>query len=434
MFNKLRHKKQLYIFFILVYLFVIQLLVFGDVNVYRVIQFLIVDIFVVTFIFAFRGFELNTLKSKNAVIVTTFVGTMLGVILGAFLVTLFFGRYRFIYRIEFIITTLVAIMSIPVFSIGYYSLVIKKIQPMEYIVIGDNNTYRSLLSEIESASHGKVIVKEWVSSLAQIDDILKRNDNPLIMIADISLYQDLLAKNHELKYALRNSCYITEIVEYWLYRIPLQLVQEYFDYYEVLFNQEGSINKGKRIIDLLLGMIMMVIALPFIALFGLLIVITSGFPVIFKHERVGIYEHPFMFYKLRSLKVDKTAENSENPNDTITQRLTWVGKILRKTRIDEFPQFINILNGSMSIVGPRPEMPAYHERWKKEIPFYGYRNLVLPGITGWAQIHYGHTTSKEEYIRKTEYDLYYVKNKSLLLDIQIILQTFETFLGMRGGR
>jgi lipopolysaccharide/colanic/teichoic acid biosynthesis glycosyltransferase len=408
-------------------------LFFGDVNVYRFIQFLIVDIFLVTFIFAFRGFELNILKSKNSVIITTFVGVISGVILGAFLVMLLFGSYRSVYRIDFIKTTLIAITSIPIFSIGYYSFIINKIKPIEYIVIGDNQTYRTLLAEVESASHEKVVIKEWVSSLDQLNEILKEKDNPEIMVADLSLYQDILKKNDEYKYLLRNHCYITEIVEYWLYRIPIQVVQEYSDYYEVLFNQVTE-NKGKRIIDLVLGYIMMVIALPFIVLFGFLIIISSGFPVIFKHDRIGIYEHPFMFYKLRSLKVDKTAENSENPNGTITQRITWVGKILRKTRVDEFPQFINILNGSMSVVGPRPEMPVYHERWKREIPFYGYRNLVRPGITGWAQIHYGHTTSKEEYIRKTEYDLYYIKNKSILLDIQIILQTFETFLGMRGGR
>ncbi len=212
----------------------------------------------------------------------------------------------------------------------------------------------------------------------------------------------------------------------------MQLAEEYRDHYEILLNQ-APISQEKRVMDIILGLMMMLIALPFIAVFGILIVLNSGFPIIFKQPRVGLYEQLFMFYKLRSLKVDKRAENSENPNGTITQRITLVGKILRKTRVDEFPQFVNILNGTMSVVGPRPEMQVYHDKWIEEIPFYGYRNMVRPGLTGWAQINYGHTTTKEEYIRKTEYDLYYVIHKSILFDIQIIMQTFETFLGMKGA-
>jgi lipopolysaccharide/colanic/teichoic acid biosynthesis glycosyltransferase len=111
-----------------------------------------------------------------------------------------------------------------------------------------------------------------------------------------------------------------------------------------------------------------------------------------------------------------------------------VGKITRKTRLDETLQFINVIKGDMSIVGPRPEMIDFHEDMKKQIPFYKNRLRTKPGITGWAQIHYKHTTTLEDYIKKTEYDLYYVKNKSTLLDIQIMLKTVETMFGMRGAR
>jgi lipopolysaccharide/colanic/teichoic acid biosynthesis glycosyltransferase len=124
----------------------------------------------------------------------------------------------------------------------------------------------------------------------------------------------------------------------------------------------------------------------------------------------------------------------ETPNDGIEKRVLKVGKITRKTRLDETLQFINVIKGDMSIVGPRPEMIDFHEDMKKQIPFYKNRLRTKPGITGWAQIHYKHTTTLEDYIKKTEYDLYYVKNKSTLLDIQIMLKTVETMFGMRGAR
>ena len=110
------------------------------------------------------------------------------------------------------------------------------------------------------------------------------------------------------------------------------------------------------------------------------------------------------------------------------------GKIIRKLRLDELPQFWNIIKGNMSIVGPRPEMLEFHNMMSNQIPFYNYRLKLNPGITGWAQIHYKHTSTLEDYIKKTEYDLYYIKNRNIFLDIKIMLKTVETMLGMRGTR
>lgn len=433
MFQKIVHQKRLYMIFIIAYLFLFQSLYAGNLSNDRVVQFLIVNCSLIAFLFAFHGFELNTLKSKNAILISTVVGSFLGVLLGMFLVIFIFGAQRDIYRNELIATTIAAMIGIPVFSMVYYRIIVKRIPPTVCIALGDPATYQELMDEVEHASQRKVIISTWVTSREDALEAFKHIGTKAILVANLALYRSLADEVHTLEKQGVQKYFITEPVEYWLYRIPLQLMEEYRDYYE-LFLTQTPMSQEKRFLDLILGVIMMIIALPFILVFGMLILLNSGFPVIFKQERVGLYEQLFTFYKLRSLKVDKKAEASKNPNGTITQRITLIGRILRKTRVDEFPQFINILNGTMSVVGPRPEMQVYHDRWIQEIPFYGYRNMVCPGLTGWAQINYGHTTSKEEYIRKTEYDLYYVKHRSMLFDIQIIMQTFETFLGMKGGR
>ena len=433
MYKKIAHQKRLYMAFLVILLFLFQYLYADRLTTNRIIQFLITDISLVSFIFIFHGFELDTLKSRNAVLISTILGSFLGVLVGMFCIILVFGAERDVYRNEFIATTLAASLAIPILSVLYYRMVLGKIPSMHCIVIGDEATYGSLLAEVEESSQGKIIISQWAPSAAEAQSLFKDIGHQVIIIANLQLFRELSVDVYQLEKKGTQKFYITEVVEDWLYRIPLTIAEEYKDYYEIFFNQT-PISQEKRIMDIVFGLVMGIIASPFILVFGILVVLNSGFPVIFKQKRVGLYEQNFMFYKIRSLKEDKQLENSANPNGTITQRITLVGKILRKTRIDEFPQFVNILNGTMSVVGPRPEMGIYHDKWKEEIPFYGFRTMVRPGLTGWAQINYGHTTSLEEYIRKTEYDLYYVKNKSLSFDIQIMMKTVETFLGMKGGK
>jgi len=433
MYQKIVHQKRLYMAFIVTFLFLFQFVYADRFTNLRMLQFIIVDFSIVAFIFAFHGFELNTLKSKHVIFISTAIGSFLGVLLGMFLVILIFGAQRDIYRNEFIATNIAAIVGIPIFSWTYYKIIMKVIPPTLCVAIGNPLKYKPLMDEVRISSHEKVIVDTWIASEEEANEILAKLGNKSILVADLALYRNLSWALQDLEKQGVQKYFITDVAEDWLYRIPLQLVEEYRDHYEILLNK-APISQEKRVMDIAFGLVMMLVTVPFIVVFAILIALDSGFPIIFKQARVGLYEQLFMFYKLRSLKVDKEAENSENPNKTIKQRITLVGKILRKTRIDEFPQFVNILDGTMSVVGPRPEMQVYHDKWIEEIPFYGYRNMVRPGVTGWAQINYGHTTSKEEYIRKTEYDLYYVIHKSILFDIQIVMKTFETFLGMKGGR
>ncbi|MFO0754217.1 MAG: TIGR03013 family XrtA/PEP-CTERM system glycosyltransferase [Thermodesulfovibrionales bacterium] len=190
----------------------------------------------------------------------------------------------------------------------------------------------------------------------------------------------------------------------------------------------------KRAFDLLFSCIGLAAALPLFPLIALAIKIDSRGPVFFRQARVGERERVFMICKYRTMHQD--AENGTGAvwaqvNDP---RITRVGRFLRKTRLDELPQLYNTLVGDMSFIGPRPERPVFVEQLKKIIPYYSERHFVKPGITGWAQIRYSYGASVEDAIEKLRYDLYYIKNLSLWIDLGIVLETIKVILFGRGAR
>ena len=149
---------------------------------------------------------------------------------------------------------------------------------------------------------------------------------------------------------------------------------------------------------------------------------TSKGPLIFKQERVGLHNRPFQMYKFRSMEVQPAEEEKKGWTKKNDPRVTKIGKLLRKTSIDELPQFFNVLKGDMSLVGPRPERPLFVEKFKEEIPRYMIKHQVRPGITGWAQVsgYRGDTSIR----KRIEYDLYYIENWSMTFDIKILFLTF----------
>jgi lipopolysaccharide/colanic/teichoic acid biosynthesis glycosyltransferase len=166
------------------------------------------------------------------------------------------------------------------------------------------------------------------------------------------------------------------------------------------------------------------------------IVLESGGrgPVFYHQVRVGENWRLFQVTKFRSMRVDAEADGVARWAQKNDSRVTVVGAFMRKTRIDELPQLFNVLRGDMSFVGPRPERPMFVEKLSAQIPFYSERHRVKPGITGWAQISYAYGASEEDAAQKLQYDLYYVKNYSLFLDLLILLQTAEVVLWGRGAR
>lgn len=189
---------------------------------------------------------------------------------------------------------------------------------------------------------------------------------------------------------------------------------------------------SKRLIDFsgaILGLLIMIVLLPFISL---AILIESGFPIFFTQERLGRGGQPYRIIKFRTMGRDAEKEGEVRLAEENDERVTRVGWFLRKTHLDELPQFINVIRGEMSLVGPRAERPQLIERFQKAIPFYRARLLVKPGITGWAQVNFGYAGTVEETAIKLEYDLYYIEHRNLLLDAAILLRTVGSVLGFKG--
>jgi sugar transferase (PEP-CTERM system associated) len=190
----------------------------------------------------------------------------------------------------------------------------------------------------------------------------------------------------------------------------------------------------KRIIDVSLSLAGLLMFLPFFPLIALLIRLDSPGPVFFGQERVGENERNFTVYKFRTMRQDAESSTGAVWAQKNDPRVTRLGRFLRKCRIDEIPQLVNVLLGEMSLVGPRPERPEFVDRLKEVVPYYSERHFVKPGITGWAQVCYPYGASVEDALEKLRYDLYYTKNISLTLDLRVILKTIKVVLFGQGGR
>ena len=190
----------------------------------------------------------------------------------------------------------------------------------------------------------------------------------------------------------------------------------------------------KRTMDVLTSLIFLIVTLPLFAICALAVKLTSKGPVLYRQERVGLNGKVFEVLKFRSMTVDAEREGKPQFAAEKDPRVTAVGAILRRTRADEIPQAINVLRGDMSFVGPRPERPYFVDQLSEQLTFYKERHCLKPGITGWAQIRYPYGASFEDSRRKLEYDLYYVKNYSIFLDLLIILQTLRVIILPHGVR
>jgi sugar transferase (PEP-CTERM system associated) len=193
------------------------------------------------------------------------------------------------------------------------------------------------------------------------------------------------------------------------------------------------VQKVKRLIDFAVSALLLLGTMPVMALSALAIRLDSPGPVFFKQERVGKDGLVFVLWKFRSMR-QNAEENGAVWAEKVDPRVTRVGKWIRLLRIDEIPQLYNVFRGEMSLIGPRPERPEFIQELEKQIPYYGIRHSVRPGITGWAQVNYRYGASVEDALRKLEYDLYYIKNMSLFLDFRIILKTIGVVLFGQGAR
>jgi exopolysaccharide biosynthesis polyprenyl glycosylphosphotransferase len=180
--------------------------------------------------------------------------------------------------------------------------------------------------------------------------------------------------------------------------------------------------------------LLLTLAVPVMLATAIAIFLEGGGPVIFRQERVGRGGRTFTLLKFRSMRTDAEHDGKARWASEKDERITPVGRFIRKGRIDELPQLWNVLKGEMSLVGPRPERPCFVEQLSKQIPFYAIRHTVNPGITGWAQVRAEYGASVEDAKRKLQFDLYYVKNHTLVLDLLIAVETIRVVLSGKGAR
>jgi len=194
----------------------------------------------------------------------------------------------------------------------------------------------------------------------------------------------------------------------------------------------GFYEMAKRLLDILVALTGLSISIIIAPVAAIMIVLDSGFPITYQQIRSGKGDKLYKIYKFRTMVKDAEKDGHARTAEISDTRVTRTGGLLRRTHIDEVPQFWNVLVGEMSVVGPRAERPELILKYQKEIPFYRARLLVKPGITGWAQVNYGYSATVEEVAIKLEYDLYYIKHRNMLTDLLILLRTFTQVLAFRG--
>ena len=242
---------------------------------------------------------------------------------------------------------------------------------------------------------------------------------------------------HELLQLRLNGVRIEEATS-WLEKISGRIeVEQLYPSWLIFadgFRFSTSFNLMRRLLSTLMALMLLVVTLPFLPLVILAIKLDSKGPVLYKQRRVGRAGQSFFCYKFRTMRQDAEADTGPTWAGDDDPRITRIGKFLRSSRIDEIPQLWCVFKGDMGFVGPRPERPEFVEWLSKEIPYYGVRHAVRPGITGWAQVRYKYGNTVEDAKEKLQYDLFYIKNASLGLDILIMFQTIKIVLLGRGAQ
>ncbi len=384
-------------------------------NKFLVLRSTILTTAVTTLLYLLTPFYTPILPSNRLQIVYFFVAILSALLLWRNLYIYFLAANRFVKTVLFVgsskkVESLVEELT----RVNPHYKVIGFIPTDDKIV---DTTLQSLsLSELES-----------FFSNHYISEIVVTNDNSKVI--SVALYSQLL-KLLEKGIVIRQ---YAEVYEYSTNRLPIHFEdKELYKFFPFSRSNQNALYAFYiRFLDVLLsiiGLLSLLCILPFIILFNAL---WNKGPLLYKQERIGKNGIPFEIYKLRTMIVNAEKDGAvfAKVNDV---RITSFGRFLRKTRIDEVPQFINVLKGEMALIGPRPERPVFVDEIAKNIPLYQTRHVIKPGLTGWAQVNYPYGVSLEDSLMKLRYDLYYIKHRSLFLDINIVMKTLSTILFARG--
>lgn len=394
-----------------------------------------------------RGYRLKTIKQ-------TFFGTLLGTVVVFFALLLndyvysyvqFYSMILVLFTLHFFITLLPRIVIT--------TILVKRIHSGKFgfktIIIGGSSKAIEILDEIQKLKQGSghqflgfvningndFALKEKLTHLGDIDDV-----NEIISTYDVKeVIIAVESSDHEkLKGILTNLagqnvriCLIPDTYDILSGQVHMNSI---FGALLITVNEDVMPDwqyATKRMIDIIISTIALIILLPLYIILAILVKTSSKGPIFFLQERIGIHGKPFQIIKFRTMFVDaeKSGPQLSSENDT---RITGVGKFLRKTRLDEFPQFWNVLKGEMSLVGPRPERRFYIDKIAQHDPQYLYLHQVRPGITSWGQVKFGYAENVEQMIQRMKYDLLYIRNMSIALDLKIMFYTIVIIFKGKG--
>ncbi len=395
-------------------------------------------------------YEQQAVRSKSASVVLPLITTAIGL---AIIIMVFYARYKlhigrgilllaalFIFLFAWMLRRLYRI------AVGYglfmkNTLVVGEGRDVEAIIHLLNNTedagYKifgivACVRTRAEAFIGGIPILGYVDRLREFADVY--SIETLIIATSPARSRKLLRVLRPLRYSGVEVLDYVALCEEIAQEIPLEHINDEWLMRAAMNSSVVHIRKVKRVMDVAVAAIGLMVSLPISLLAALLVKLESRGPVFYTQQRAGLDGRPYTLIKFRTMRRDAEAQSGAVWAMRHDTRVTRIGRFLRKWRIDEIPQLINVLKGDMSLVGPRPERPEFIATLAEAIPFYKERLLVPPGITGWAQVKFPYASSIEGARRKLQYDLYYIKNMSFFLDCLILLRTFKTIIvGLKYG-
>ena len=298
---------------------------------------------------------------------------------------------------------------------------------INYLVIYDENFSEILISFLNEMNH----IKNYSFTLFNKSIIQKNHEELIIAKKNINELEEKVC--NEFLSKKKKISRLTEWCEFKLNLIPPEILKTFeFDHSSFQIKKIGLEMRIKRIFDILISLCLLISTFPLLIIVALMIRIEDGGPIFYSQFRSGFKSINFRIYKLRSMHT-KAEQDGVQWAKAKDKRITKIGSFIRKTRIDELPQLINVLKGEMSLIGPRPERPEIDKELSFQIPCYNMRYLVKPGLSGWAQVNFPYGASVEDSMKKLSYDLFYIKNYSIWLDILIFFKTIKIIFNGKGA-
>lgn len=363
----------------------------------------------------------------------------------------YINRELILARWQMIIGSSIAIVLLPLWRIVFDALVLRVLPSRRILFVGASQLVQTVSAELKSSPQFAMTsvgyleqeplqnavegLGPWMGAPGGVKEVAER-ERPELIVVGMAERRNILPVFELLDLRMAGTPVeeITALYERVMMRVPVEAIRPS----QMVFANEFGPNQNsilfQRVYSFAIALAGAAVTAPIMLLTWLLVRLTSPGPAIYSQRRVGLNGDTFNVYKFRSMYIDAEARTGAVWATKNDPRITPLGRWLRKLRLDELPQFFNVLKGDMAIVGPRPERPEFVKVLVERIPFYGHRHAILPGITGWAQVNHKYGDTIEDTIAKLEYDLYYLKNVSLSLDLYIIFHTVKVMLLQRGAQ